>query len=162
MTNRKLDLHILPFTDDRAVLFHDINKVWIEDMFELEAIDRDVLENPVEHIIAPGGDILFVGTQERGIIGTGALRRSGAGAFELTKMGVSETARGLKAGEFLLQALIARAQALGATKLYLLTSQKCEAAIHLYEKNGFVHDAQIMAEYGAGYGRCNVAMRWMG
>lgn len=162
MTDTNPALRILPFSDDRAGLFHDINKAWIEDMFVLEAVDRDVLEHPAQRIIAPGGDILFVEAAELGIIGTGALRRSGAGAFELTKMGVSETARGLKAGEFLLQALIARAQALGATKLYLLTSRKCEAAIHLYEKNSFVHDAQIMAEYGAGYGRCNVAMRWMG
>jgi GNAT superfamily N-acetyltransferase len=90
------------------------------------------------------------------------LQKTGPGAFELTKMGVRETARGLKVGEFLLEAIIARAQGMGATKLYLLTNHICEAAIHLYAKHGFVHDAGVMAEYGARYERCDVAMLYRG
>jgi hypothetical protein len=46
--------------------------------------------------------------------------------------------------------------------LYLLTNSKCVAAIKLYEKLGFQHDAQIMKAYGAAYARCNVAMRHRG
>jgi ribosomal protein S18 acetylase RimI-like enzyme len=75
-------------------------------------------------------------------------------------MGVLESARGLKAGEFLLAAVIDRAMALGADPLYLLTNSKCAAAIHLYEKHGFRHDAEIMARHGSRYERCNVAMRY--
>ena len=45
-------------------------------------------------------------------------------------------------------------------KVYLLTNRKCEAAIHLYEKLGFVHDAEIMAKFGARYERCDVAMSY--
>ena len=153
-------LRIRPYDDGLARHFHDINAEWIEAMFRLEATDRDVLENPRERIIAPGGDILFVEAEGVGIVGACALQRTGPDAFELTKMGVRETARGMKAGEFLLEAIIARAQELGATKLYLLTSHKCAAAIHLYEKLGFAHDAQIMAEYGGRYERCDVAMRY--
>ncbi len=153
-------LRIRPFEDSLSGEFHDINAEWIEAMFALEATDRDVLENPRERIIAAGGDILFVEAPGFGIVGTCALQRTGPGAFELTKMGVRETARGLKAGEFLLHAVIARAQELGASKLYLLTSHKCAAAIHLYQKLGFQHDAAIMAEYGARYQRCDVAMRY--
>jgi cytidylate kinase/N-acetylglutamate synthase-like GNAT family acetyltransferase len=155
-------LRILPFDDSLAQHFHDINAEWIKAMFALEATDREVLENPRERIIAPGGDILFVEAAGLGIVGTCALQRTGPGAFELTKMGVREAARGLKAGEFLLEATIARAKALGATRLYLLTNHKCAAAIHLYEKLGFVHDAGIMAEYGARYQRCDVAMLYKG
>ncbi|WP_341714016.1 GNAT family N-acetyltransferase, partial [Erythrobacter sp.] len=77
-------------------------------------------------------------------------------------MGVRETARGLKAGEFLLEGMIERARELGAEELYLLTNSKCAPAIHLYEKLGFVHDVDIMARYGARYERCNVAMRYVG
>jgi GNAT superfamily N-acetyltransferase len=73
-------------------------------------------------------------------------------------MGVTDAARGKKAGEFLLGHAIARAQAMGARELYLLTSHKCAAAIHLYEKAGFVHDAGVMTNYGARYQRCDVAM----
>ena len=117
-----------------------------------------MLENPNEWIIDPGGVILFVQSPEHGIVGACALIKTGDGAFELTKMGVLETARGLKAGEFLLEAIIQRAKAMQVRKLYLLTNHICEAAIHLYEKQGFRHDAGIMAEYGATYGRCDVAM----
>jgi len=155
-------LHIRGYSDDLAAAFHDINAQWIESMFEMEATDRDVLLHPRARIIERGGDILFVETPEHGVVGTCALQKTGEGAFELTKMGVLESARGLKAGEFLLDATIKRAGAIGANKLYLLTNAKCAAAIHLYEKLGFVHDAEIMADYGARYERCNVAMRYVG
>lgn len=159
---RHSGLRIRPFDDSLAQHFHDINAEWIEAMFRLEVTDREVLENPRDKIIAPGGDILFVEAPGLGIVGTCALQKTGPGAFELTKMGVREPARGMKAGEFLLEAVIARARQIGATKLYLLTNHACEAAIHLYEKLGFVHDAEIMANYGARYERCDVAMRYRG
>ena len=152
-------MRIVEWHEDHAQAFHDINAEWITTMFALEATDREVLENPHERIIAPGGEILFVEAEGLGIVGTCALQKTGPQSFELTKMGVLETARGLKAGEFLLAAVIARAQELGADPLYLLTNHKCAAAIHLYEKLGFAHDAGIMADYGARYERCDVAMR---
>ncbi|WP_247711793.1 GNAT family N-acetyltransferase [Qipengyuania qiaonensis] len=127
-------------------------------MFTLEETDRDVLENPQQRIIDPGGDILFVEAAGLGIVGTCALQKTGPGAFELTKMGVRESARGLKAGEFLLSKMIERAHGLGAEKLYLLTNSICASAIHLYEKLGFEHDRGIMEQYGVRYERCDVAM----
>jgi len=155
-------LKILPFSDALAPAFEAINTQWINTMFVMEATDRDVLRHPRERIVAQGGDILFVEAEGRGVVGACALQKTGEKAFELTKMGVLEGARGLKAGEFLLAATIKRATQLGAEKLYLLTNAKCEAAIHLYEKLGFVHDADIMQDYGARYDRCNVAMRYRG
>ena len=155
-------LAIRDYDDGLAAAFHDINAEWIEAMFALEPADREVLEQPRAHIVDPGGAILFVEAPGLGVIGTCALRREAAGVFELTKMAVREAARGLKAGEVLLGAAIARARALGADTLYLLTNRDCAAAIHLYEKNGFRHDAEIMARYGARYERCNVAMRYLG
>ena len=159
---RARGLEIVPWSDGLAREFHDINVEWIEQMFVLEPTDRETLENPRPSIIDPGGDILFVRADGLGIVGACALKKTGEGAYELTKMGVRSSARGRKAGEFLLQAMIARAQEMGATKLYLLTNKRCEAAIHLYEKAGFRHDAEIMAEYGQRYLRSNVAMRYKG
>lgn len=153
-------LTLLEYDDTLAADFHDINAQWITAMFALEQTDRDVLENPRARILDGGGTILFVAAPGLGVVGTCALQQTGPGRFELTKMGVRESARGLKAGEFLLAAMIDRARAMGAELLYLLTNRRCEAAIHLYEKLGFVHDAQIMADYGARYERCNVAMRY--
>lgn len=156
------DLRILNWRDDLARAFHDINAEWIRTMFVLEDADREVLENPRERIIDPGGDILFVEAEGLGVIGACALQKTAEGRFELTKMGVRETARGRKAGEFLLQAMIRRAGEMGAETLYLLTNARCAPAIHLYEKAGFAHDAEIMRDYGARYARCDVAMRYVG
>ncbi len=153
-------LKIRRYSDELAQAFHDINVEWIESMFALEDTDRDVLENPRTKIIGPGGDILFVEAEGLGIVGTCALQKTGEGQFELTKMGVLDRARGRKAGEFLLSATIRRAEQLGAKTLYLLTNVKCAAAIHLYEKLGFVHDADIMRDFGGRYARCDVAMRY--
>ena len=152
---------IREFTDDLAQAFHDINAEWITAMFALEATDREVLEHPRARIVDRGGVILFVEVRGLGVVGTCALQKTGDTGFELTKMGVLESARGLKAGEILLAAVIARAQAMRADPLYLLTNGKCAAAIHLYEKLGFQHDAAIMAQYGARYIRCDVAMRFV-
>ena len=143
-------------------MFHDINAEWISDMFRLEPADREVLEDPQTHILDGGGAILFVEAAGLGIIGTCALRKTGPTSAELTKMGVRAAARGLKAGEYLLAATIARAQEMGIDDLYLLTNSKCAPAIHLYEKLGFVHDASVMARYAARYQRCDVAMRYVG
>jgi DNA-binding MarR family transcriptional regulator/GNAT superfamily N-acetyltransferase len=155
-------LSIREFSDDLAGAFRDINAEWITAMYVLEAADREVLDNPRATIIDPGGAILFVEAEGLGVVGCCALRRTGEGCFELTKMGVLESARGRKAGEFLLSAVITRARTMGANLLYLLSNRKSAAAIHLYEKLGFEHDAGIMRNYGARYARCDVAMRYAG
>lgn len=152
-------LEIFGYSAERAVFFRDINAEWIEEMFVLEDIDRQVLEDPQSHIIDKGGDILFVAMPDHGIVGAGALRPILPGVIELTKMGVSSTARGQKAGEFLLHALISRALQMNAEDLVLLTNSACQAAIHLYEKAGFVHSEDVKSLFGATYSRCDVAMR---
>jgi N-acetylglutamate synthase-like GNAT family acetyltransferase len=155
-------LVIREFTDELAIQFRDINAEWIDEMFRLEATDREVLDNPRARIIEAGGDILFVEAEGLGIVGACALQKTGPTSYELTKMGVRASARGMKAGEFLLGAVIKRAESLDADPLYLLTNRKCAPAIHLYEKLGFQHGADIMARYGARYERCDVAMRYVG
>lgn len=155
-------LAVLEFDDALAGAFHDINAEWIRSMFVLEPHDEHVLANPRELIVDPGGAILFVAGADGAVLGTGALMPTGGGGVELTKMGVREAARGTGAGAVLLAALVERGRAMGADPLYLLTSSKCVAAIHLYEKIGFVHDAGIMATYGSTYARCDVAMRFVG
>jgi GNAT superfamily N-acetyltransferase len=143
------NIDILAFSDELAPHFESINAQWINAMFILEDIDKQVLQQPRQHIIDKGGKI-----------GACALLNKGEGNFELTKMGVLDSARGLKVGELLLQFVIKEALKMPVNCLFLLTNAKCEAAIHLYEKNGFVHDRDIMQTYGQSYERCNVAMRY--
>ncbi|MBV8973067.1 MAG: GNAT family N-acetyltransferase [Sphingomonadaceae bacterium] len=155
-------LTLVDFSDDLAPVFRDINAEWIEAMFTLEANDRAILDHPRDSIIDRGGIIRFVAAEGLGVVGTCALIKTGEGVFELTKMGVRAAARGRKAGEFLLAHVVAEARGMAAagtlTRLYLLTNHRCAAAIHLYEKAGFVHDARVMADFGARYRRADVAM----
>ncbi len=156
-------MSVRDFSDDLAQAFHDINAEWISRMFALEENDVTLLENPRGLILDKGGAVLFAETPDLGVVGTCAIMRMKDGWFELTKMGVLEAARGRKVGEFLLAAALDRAKAMGvADRLYLLTNTKCAAAIHLYEKLGFQHDAEIMALFGSRYERCDVAMRYRG
>ncbi len=153
-------LRIIEYRPELADHFYTINAQWIETMFVMEPHDKEVLSNPQAEIIDRGGVILFAEAADLGIVGVCALMPSTNGAFELTKMGVLESARGRKVGEFLLAATIARARKMGMQRLYLLTNHICEAAIHLYEKAGFQHDAAVMAEFGSTYERCDVAMEF--
>jgi len=148
------------FSDDLAEAFYRINAEWIEDMFALEENDIALLSKPRELILDKGGVVLFAETPQLGVVGTCALMVSKDGWVELTKMGVLRSARGLKVGEFLLAKTLERASSLGLDKIYLLTNKKCAPAIHLYEKRGFVHDAEIMRQFGARYARCDVAMSY--
>jgi len=153
-------MRILPYTDALAPAFRAINEAWIADMFVLEPHDAAVLANPREHIVDRGGTILFAALDDGTVVGTGALMPTAPGRVELTKMGVLAAARGTGAGAALLAALIDAARRMpGIETLYLLTNHRCAAAIHLYQKAGFVHDAAIMARHGGDYARCDVAMR---
>ncbi len=156
------DLSVVLYSADLAQDFYDITAAWVETMFSLEQEDIDIISNPQERVIEPGGEIVFVHSKEAGIIGTCALMKIEEGCFELTKMGVLEAARGRKAGDFLMQAILNRAKDMDIDTLFLLTNKKCEAAIHLYEKFGFEHDEDIMRRFGARYERCDVAMLYRG
>ncbi|NMH60724.1 GNAT family N-acetyltransferase [Alteromonas sp. MYP5] len=129
-------------------------------MFVLEPIDEKVISKPQQYIINRGGYIWFARHPELGIVGTCALMKKADGVFELTKMGVSSHARGLKVGEKLLSFVLSKAEVIAYSTLFLLTNQKCKAAIHLYEKQGFVHDQDILDQFGKAYARCDVAMRY--
>jgi DNA-binding MarR family transcriptional regulator/N-acetylglutamate synthase-like GNAT family acetyltransferase len=153
-------LRLVEYDDRLAPDFDAITREWVTDMFTLEANDIKIIENPKSMILDRGGEILFVEAAGLGIVGTCALMPVDGASFELTKMGVRATARGLKAGEFLLQRVLERARQMPIGELFLLTNTKCAAAVHLYEKAGFVHDADIMERYGKRYARCNVAMSY--
>ncbi len=157
-------LRVLPYDDGLAGVFAEITRAWVEDMFTLEANDKAIIEDPRGMIIDRGGEILFVEAEGLGIVGTCALMPSEDTSFELTKMGVTARARGKKVGAFLLEAVLARAAEMKAEgalgELFLLTNAKCEAAIHLYEKYGFVHDPAMLERFGPRYSRCDVAMSY--
>lgn len=113
-----------------------LNIAWISRDFEVEQIDLDTLDYPEKYFINDGGAVLLA-EKDGEIIGTVALQPFGDGVFELAKMTVAESARGLKIGEMLGIAALERARQLGARKVFLLSNTKAYQAINLYFKLGF-------------------------
>lgn len=145
-----------PFEAGDETAFRELNEAWIARHFDIEEKDREVLNDPVTHILRPGGALLMA-VQEGVAIGTCALLPMKGGSFEVAKMTVSEQYRGLGIGRKLLAYVIEYARSLGAKRLYLETNSKLRNAIHVYESLGFQH---LPAErvQPSPYARANVYM----
>lgn len=127
-----------PFEPGDESAFLELNQAWIADNFVVEEKDREVLNDPVGHILDLGGAI-FMAAQEGVAMGTCALLAMEEGVFEVAKMTVAEQYRGQGIGRRLLAHVIGRAREMGASRLYLETNSKLENAIHVYESLGFRH-----------------------
>jgi GNAT superfamily N-acetyltransferase len=121
-----------------AAAFRALNEAWIEKHFGLEEPDREVLGNPIGHVIEPGGFIFMAWVDGRAV-GCCALVPKRAGVYEIAKMAVDEQYRGRGIGRKLLNHVIEQARAAGATLLTLESSDKLTSAVHLYESLGFRH-----------------------
>ena len=169
------------FRPDFASAFKAINVEWLNEMFEVEASDLATLDHP-QAILDHDGQIYFAELMNTArpddlsapsdpvnlyqIVGCVALKRilpplaePAEGLFELTKMGVFQRARDRKVGEPLLLHALEQATTLPQIKrLFLLTSTKCKAAIHLYEKHGWLHDTTMLERFRHVYRRADVGM----
>lgn len=125
------------FTTEDQAFFEQVNREWIELFFEMEPIDRLVLEHPEEQIIKQGGCILMA-YDETTPVGTVALKYMNAGVYELTKMAVDKNHRGKHIGKALGEAAIQKAIDLGAHTIILYSSSKLKPALALYSKLGFI------------------------
>jgi len=134
----KLNIEIRPYRSADAASFRELNEEWIAKYFQIEDQDRRVLEDPEGHVLARGGRIYIV-TADELPIGCCALIPAEPGVFELGKMSVAETCRGLGIGRKLLEYTIAEAKAMGAKTLCLASNSRLANAVHLYESVGFRH-----------------------
>lgn len=125
-------------SDADARAFKELNEEWISRLFTLEPADTATLTDPVGAIVDRGGQVLIarLGDDRVGCV---ALVPTGAGVFELSKMAVRPELRGHGVGRQLITAAITLAGRLGATSLFLGSSTKLPAAVHLYESVGFSH-----------------------
>lgn len=139
-------LRIVPFRAEHAGAFRDLNLAWIEKHFAIEERDARDLGDPATHILAPGGYI-FMAELSGATVGTVALMREDDGVFELAKMTVADSTRGLGVGRALGEAAIAHARAIGARKIELLTNSTLVPAIALYHSLGFVDVPLVPTEY---------------
>ncbi len=147
-------IRITSFKKEYAQAFYDLNIEWVETYFYVEDLDREVLSNPNQYILKPGGHIFFA--VEDGIaLGTVALMKMEEGIFELTKMAVSPNQRGKKIGQKLMQHCIDFAKQNNFKKLVLYSNTKLENAIYIYRKYGFI---EIPVEPDRPYKRSNIKM----
>ena len=116
--------------------FYRLNRHWLEKFFYMEAIDQEVLSNPQENILDPGGFILLARLEGK-IVGTAALIVGENASLELSKMAVDEDYQGLGIGEKLAKAAIDQYKATDFKCLFLESNRKLLPALNLYQKLGF-------------------------
>ena len=127
-----------PFEPRDTDTFRDLNEAWITSLFGMEEEDRRILNDPIQHVLEPGGHI-FIAESDGHPIACCALVLMRPGVFELAKMAVSEVVRGQGVGRLVLQHVIAFARQIHAHELELCTNHRLANAIHLYESLGFQH-----------------------
>ncbi|MCO6497178.1 MAG: GNAT family N-acetyltransferase [Chitinophagaceae bacterium] len=144
---------IIDFKEEYSEDFKRITWAWITKYFKPEQADYDVISTPKESIIDKGGYIFFA-KRDGKIIGTAALLKIDDEIFELSKMGVVDSAIGTGAGNLLLDHCIKFAVEHKIKQLILYSNTSLGPAIHLYRKYGF-HEAPLT---GAQHERANIKM----
>jgi DNA-binding MarR family transcriptional regulator/GNAT superfamily N-acetyltransferase len=148
-------LEVVPYEPALKEHFFRLNAQWLERHFRIEDIDRDMLGDPERYVLKPGGAIFFARLAGE-VIGTCALLHESPGVYELSKMGVDETFRGMGAGRVLLAAAIAEFHRRGGRRLFLESNSRLKTALRMYEQVGFV--LQPSVREGSHYERADVYM----
>lgn len=154
-------MHILDRYTLRPADNQDFEKFWvlIHDclasyglLMDSQTIDKDLLD--IQASYWQSGGMFYVLLDKDRVIGTVALRCENERVFELCRMYLAEKFRGQGLGKGLLQFAIEQAKSRGAAEIYLKTASVLKEAIALYQKSGFV----LEAEKDVG-GNCDVMMR---
>lgn len=149
-----MDIAVVPYRPELRHVFAALNREWIERLFQLEAADVKVLDDPDGTIIAGGGQIFFAVEGEE-VVGTVAAVRESPAVFELAKMAVRPSHQGRGIGERLGHAVIEFARDAGAEVVFLETNARLANAVRLYERLGFVH---AIRPHPSAYQRSDVYM----
>jgi len=128
---------IVPFEPRLREYFYTLNAAWLQNHFVIEPIDEQILRDP-EHAVLESGGAIFFALLGEVVIGTCALLYEAPGVYELSKMGVDESFRGLGAGKLLLDAVIAEFHRRHGHTLFLESNSSLKPALHMYERAGFV------------------------
>jgi putative acetyltransferase len=128
---------VVTYREEWREAFERLNREWIETWFTLEEADLETFRNPVEQILAPGGQIFFV-VDGAEVLGTCAVLRHAPEVHEIAKMAVSPAARGRGYGDLLMDAALAFSRAAGARRVVIVSNTRLAPAIRLYQKHGFV------------------------
>ncbi len=152
--DRRPEIEVVEFTERWAADFARLNYEWIEKYFAVERHDREILENPKEFVIEPGGQI-FIALVHGRAAGTVAMIPADDRVVELTKMAVSPAFQGLGVGNRLMEKRIEFAKANAFATIFLETHSSLVPAIALYHKHGF---AEVPCDPNSLYARADVRM----
>ena len=150
-----MKIEIIPFQQEYAKDFKELNIAWLEKFFWVEPHDEEVLGKPAKYILQPGGNIFFVKAGEE-IIGTVALMKIDKGVFELTKLAISPRYQGQQLGQKLMEHTLEYARTQGWKHLIIYSNRKLENAIYIYKKYGF---EEIPIEQNNPYSRGDIKMK---
>jgi putative acetyltransferase len=122
-----------------------LSREWIERDFVSKPEDEAYYADPAGKVIAAGGEIFLAfdhdardGDRPDGAIGTCAAVPRPDGSIELSKLAVTERAKGRGIGRALCERVLSFARARGASRVWLLTNDALGPALALYASLGFV------------------------
>ena len=130
-------LKIEPYESKYKFDFEILNREWIEEYFEMEQEDLNILQNPEDYVIKKGGEVFFAILENR-VVGTAAMVLTTVGVYELAKMAVNKDYQGMGIGRSLLQRSIKFALDENAREIFLITNDALKPALNLYHSSGFV------------------------
>lgn len=130
-------MKIIPYEKKYKNEFIEMNKQWISTMFVLEKEDLLVLNN-IEQTIELGGQIFFAIDDLENVLAACMIAPLPNGEWEIEKFCAKGMYTGTGAGSACLKACIDYAKEKQVEKIVIVTNTKCEQAIHLYKKFGFV------------------------
>tara|TARA_A100001015_G_C14903177_1_gene677249 strand:- start:39 stop:509 length:471 start_codon:yes stop_codon:yes gene_type:complete len=142
------------FTKIDSEIFKSLNLEWLNSYFEVEPIDKVVLNNPKREIVDKGGFIFMIKKNPE-IIGTFAFIKKSDKIYEFSKMAIIPEERGKGYGNLAMKFLIEFAKNKQWSKLILYSNTKLKNSIHLYGKYGF---EEIPLEKNIIYSRGNIKM----
>jgi putative acetyltransferase len=118
--------------------FKNMNLEWLDQFGLTESHDLQVLADPQQTIIIPGGFIFLA--KENGVpVGSAALMKTGKYTFELAKMTVRPQWQGRGISKLLIEKCIWQAVQSGAEKIFLFSNHQLIKALQLYTGYGFRH-----------------------
>lgn len=130
-------MRVVPYDKKYKNDFINMNKAWIEKMFNLE--ETDFIEfNSIDNAINEGANIFFTLDDNDNVMACSMVAPRDNGEWEIFKFAAKNLYTGTGAGNLCFKACISYAKEMNAKKIIIVSNTKCEAAIHLYRKNGFI------------------------
>ncbi|KQO80825.1 GNAT family N-acetyltransferase [Rhizobium sp. Leaf262] len=127
-----VEIKLEPPRQPEVLRLMEMSNAYMASLYPAESnhmVDIDALEKPTVSF--------FVARHDGAIVGCCALVEAGDGTAEIKRMFVDPSARGLRIGQMMMDALIARGQGLGLLAIRLETGISQPEAIGLYRKAGF-------------------------